>query len=1023
MRSKNLCKRIGMLLLAAVVSLVTSAQVWAQQTITGTIVDQTGEPVMGATVLVKGTTNGSTTDLDGRYSIPNVSSNQVLAVSFIGYASQEIPVGNRTVIDITLLEDSELLEDVVVVGYGVQRKSNLTGAISSVKSGDIENRTVVDVNQSLQGKTAGVQMISSSAAPGTESSIRVRGFSSNSTSNPLYVVDGVRVNSIVNIDPSDIESMEVLKDAASAAIYGAEAGNGVILITTKRGAKAEGIGKISYNAQFAIQSLGRKAEVMNADQYLAYNLKSGGIGESLAKEWDGTDINWCDELFETSLMQKHSVNFQNGNDKGNVYISFNYTGNDGIVKTDKDTYKRFAGSVNAEYNIKPWLQISSQNSVTYHAQNSLAENDPYVSVLRAALALDPLTRNTYPENNLPKNMQELLDNGRKLVSDGEGNYYGISKFQLGDDINPYILINTRSQRTWGTFTQGNTALNFKPIKGLVFTSRLGYRFASMFNNIYQAAYYATAARNVQDPTVNQTATQKKYYQWENFANYNMSIAKNDITVMLGTSFSSDRTGTTQTGGTGLQADKPNYAYPSYLSASATSLLHAGDDLTVNKLSYFGRLSYSYDNRYMLQFTMRADAADLSILPEAQRWGYFPAVSAGWTISQEKWFPQDQQFLTNLKLRASWGQNGSIAGLSNFAYANAITSIAGFSFVPGQGNYTTSSLPSSTGNKNLKWETSEQTDFGLDASFFRSRLTFGMDYYVKKTKDLLVSNTLPTLTIGNTVSPVNAGDVENKGWEFDLSWKDQKGDFKYSVTANLATLSNEVTYLDHSIDRINGTSYNGTTVTAFEEGYPVWYFRGYKVDHINPENGNPVFVKADGSLSENAASSDLTMIGSAIPDLTYGLTINFGYKNFDLTVFGQGTSGNDIYCALVKTDRPSTNRLATYYEDAWTAPGQNAKYARMDYQESVYWNSSAVVFDGSYFKIKQIQLGYTLPKNLCKKMHINNLRVYGSLDDFFVFTSYPGLDPEASSGSTTSLGVDLGNFPNSKKLVFGLNFTF
>ena len=269
MRSKNLCKRIGMLLLAAVVSLVTSAQVWAQQTITGTIVDQTGEPVMGATVLVKGTTNGSTTDLDGRYSIPNVGPNQVLAVSFIGYASQEIPVGNRTVIDITLLEDSELLEDVVVVGYGVQRKSNLTGAISSVKSGDIENRTVVDVNQSLQGKTAGVQMISSSAAPGTESSIRVRGFSSNSTSNPLYVVDGVRVNSIVNIDPSDIESMEVLKDAASAAIYGAEAGNGVILITTKRGAKAEGIGRISYNAQFAIQSLGRKAEVMDADQYLA----------------------------------------------------------------------------------------------------------------------------------------------------------------------------------------------------------------------------------------------------------------------------------------------------------------------------------------------------------------------------------------------------------------------------------------------------------------------------------------------------------------------------------------------------------------------------------------------------------------------------------------------------------------------------------------------------------------------------------------------------------------------------------
>lgn len=453
MRSKNLCKRIGMLLLAAVVSLVTSAQVWAQRTITGTIVDQSGEPVMGATVLVKGTTNGSTTDLDGRYSINNVSSNQVLAVSFIGYASQEIPVGNRTVIDITLLEDSELLEDVVVVGYGVQRKSNLTGAISSVKSGDIENRTVTDANQSLQGKTAGVQLLSTSGTPGSENSIRVRGFSSNTTSDPLYVVDGVRVNSISNLDPSDIESMEVLKDAASSAIYGAEAGNGVILITTKRGNRSED-GKITYSAQFAAQSLGKKAKVMNAEQYLAYNLDAGNFDKSLAAQWDGkTDMNWCDEMFETSWMQRHNVNFQKGNDKGNFYVSFNYTGNQGIVTGNKDKFQRFAGNVNAEFDVRKWLQISSQNTISYVSRNSLAENDPYVSVLRAALALDPLTPNTYNESNLPANMRDLLANGRKLVGDGEGNYYGISVFQMGDDINPNILINTRDQQMWGTFTQ------------------------------------------------------------------------------------------------------------------------------------------------------------------------------------------------------------------------------------------------------------------------------------------------------------------------------------------------------------------------------------------------------------------------------------------------------------------------------------------------------------------------------------------------------------------------------------------
>lgn len=1020
MRTQFLSKRLYAFLLVAVFSLLASAQLWAQKTITGTVNDQMGEPILGASVLVKGTQNGSTTDLDGKFSINNVNVGQTLAVSFIGYTTQEVKVTNQNDYVIVLSENSELLDDVVVVGYGVQRKSNLTGAISQIKAGDIENRTVTDANQSLQGKTAGVQMISTSATPGSETSIRVRGFSSNDTSNPLYVVDGVRVPSIANIDPADIESMEVLKDAASAAIYGAEAGNGVILITTKRG-KA-GSGKITYSGQMAIQSLGKKAEVMNAEQYLAYQK---GRGSDFYNLWDGkTDVNWCDELFENSVMQKHSINFQNGNDKGNVYMSFNYTGNNGIVTGDKDTYDRFAGNINAEYEIKPWLSISTQNAVSYMSQNSVAENDPYVNVLRAALALDPLVPNTYAPNALPADMKALLDAGYKLITDEDGNYYGLHSFQDGDDINPNILLKTRSMKMFGTFVQGNAALNLKPIKGLVFTSRLGYRFGSMNNQTYQSAYYGSAARKEFNPYVDQRATQGKYYQWENFANYMFNLGKNNFTVMAGTSFSSDRSITTQTGGTGLQADAPNYAYPSYLATSATNLLHAGDDLTVNKYSYFGRLSYDYANRYMLQFTMRADAADLSVLPKDQRWGYFPAVSAGWTLSQEDWFPKDQTAVTSLKLRASWGQNGSIAGLRNFAYGSAISSLAGYSFDANSLNYTNASLPSSTGNYNLKWETSEQTDFGIDASFFNSRLTFGMDYYIKKTKDLLVRNTVPTLTIGNTVSPVNAGNVENKGFEFDLGWKDQIGDLKYSISANLATLENKVTYLDPTIDRINGASYNNNTgITAFEQGYPVWYFRGYKVDHINPDNGNPVYMTADGNLSETISSNDLQMIGSAIPDFTYGVTVNLAYKNFDVVVFGQGSHGNDIYSALVKTDRPTTNRLACYYEQAWTPERHDAKYARMDYAENSYWNSSAVIFDGSYFKIKQIQLGYNLPKSVLKKAQLGSLRIYASLDDFFLFTDYPGLDPEASSGSTTSLGVDLGNFPNSKKVVFGLNLTF
>ena len=1020
MKKQNLFKQIRLLLIALLCLMTATAQTLAQS-ITGTVNDQFGEPILGASVLVKGTTNGCVTDLDGNFSLSGVQNGQTLSISFIGYVTQEVTVDGRAHYEVTLNENSELLEDVVVVGYGVQKKSNLTGAISQVKSGDIQNRTISDVNQSLQGKTAGVQMISTSGTPGAESTIRVRGFSSNSTSDPLYVVDGVRVNSISNIDPNDVESMEVLKDAASAAIYGAEAGNGVIMITTKRG-KA-GQGKISYSGQWAIQSMGRKPEVMNAQQYIDYHK---GLGFDYTALWDGTDTDWCDALFENALMQKHSINFQNGYDKGNFYVSFNYTGNNGIVTGDDDFYKRFAGNINGEYDVNKWLQVSTQNVISYMTQGAVAENSQYYSVLRGALAMDPLTKPVYAPGQLPQDMQNLLNSGTTLMTDPDGNYYGISSFQTGDDINPLIALEARHSKTWSTFIQGNTALNFKPFKGFVFTSRLGYRFSSVNSSVYNKAYYGSANKHEDQPDIDFLNTHNRYYQWENFANYSTSIKKHDISAMAGISFSADRKATIETGGRGLQADNENYAYPDYLSGNATNLLHAGDDFETLKYSYFGRLSYSYANRYMLQFTMRADAADLSILPTAKRWGYFPAVSAGWTISQEEWFPKNQTLLTSLKLRASWGQNGSIAGLSNFAYANAIASSTGTSFSM-QPDYVNASLPGSTGNQNLKWETSEQTDFGLDASLFNGRLTFGADYYVKKTKDLIVQNTVPTYTIGNTVSPVNAGNVENKGWEFDLGWKDKVGDFTYGINANLSTLKNEVTYLDPSIARINGFATGAATVfTAFEKGEPVWYFRGYKVDHINPDNGNPVYVDANGGLTETPTAGDVQKIGSAIPSVMYGLTLTLGYKNFDFTAFGQGTAGNDIYCYFAKADRPETNRLSTYYTDAWTTPGQQAKHASMEYQRNsaiTYFYSNAQLFDGSYFKIKQIQLGYTLPKSLLKKVGVESLRIYGSLDDFFLFTSYPGLDPEASSGNTSQLGIDLGNFPSSKKVVFGFNLTF
>lgn len=985
----------------------------------GTVIDGNGESIIGASVLVKGTTTGTVTDFDGHFTLNSVDDKATLVISYVGYITQEVRAAAE--ITVTLKEDSQTLDELVVVGYGVQKKSNLTGAISQVKSTDLENRTATDLNQSLQGKTAGVQLLSTSSAPGAESNIRIRGFSSNSTSNPLYVVDGVRVSSITNIDPNDIESIEVLKDAASAAIYGAEAGNGVILVTTKKGKTNEG--KISYGFQYAIQSLGKHAEVMNAREYLDYMTTSGIMNQAKADLWDGvTDTNWCDEMFESAPMQKHNLSFQNSNDKSSIYASLSYQDTKGIVKTNKDYFKRLSGTVNVDYKIKKWLSMTSSNVINYFDVSTLAENDQYKSVLRAALSLDPLTPNIYQANNLPEWMQTLVDGGYKLVKDNNGDYYSISTFMNGaDDINPNILINTNENKVWGTSVQGNTAFNFNLMKGLTFTSRIGYRLASITSRTLQSAYYATATRNQDLPEISMSVRSSKYYQWENFANYLFNIGNHNFTLMAGTSYSSDRVAYTQSGGKGQQADLPSFAYPDYLS-SGTSLVTKGDDVTTTKLSYFGRLSYSYDNRYMLQFTMRADAADLSILPRAQRWGYFPAVSAGWTVSNEKWFPKNTP-VSSLKLRASWGQNGSIAGLSNFAYANGIISSGVYSFTAGEKNYTSVSYPSYTGNDNLKWETSEQTDLGIDLRLFDSRLSFSMDYFIKKTKDLIVSGAKPSLTVGNTVSPVNAGNVENKGFEFDLSWKDQIGDFSYGITANLATLKNKVTYLEPSITRLDGISYNNKVLTAFEIGYPVWYFRGYQVDHIDPATGNPLYVKADGTLSETVNTSDMTMIGSAIPDFTYGLTLNLAYKNFDLVVFGQGSQGNDVFSALVKTDRPATNRLSCYNNEAWTTPNQHARFARVDYQDASYWQSSACVFDGSYFKIKQIQLGYNLPKNLLKHTPVSKMRAYVSLDDFFLFTSYPGMDPEASSGPTTALGVDMGSYPSAKKVVFGLNLTF
>lgn len=1000
--------------------------------VTGKVTDDLGEPMIGVSVQVKGTSHGAITDIDGNYSVA-VGQGATLVFSYVGYISQERRVEGAT-LNVTMKEDTETLDEVVVIGYGVQKKSSVTGAISQVKAEDMENRTITTAAQALQGKTAGVQLITTSGGPGEAPTIRVRGYSSNVASNPLYVVDGVRLSDISGIDPNDIESMEVLKDAASAAIYGAEAGNGVILITTKKG--KPGMSKITYDFQFASQSIARIPELMNAQEYVEYMTESanGGSGiipvATIEANWDGvTDTDWVDAIFENSKMQKHNLSFAGGSDRGSYYLSLTYLDNNGIIVGDNDHYNRMTASINADYKIKPWLKVGTTNQIEKYSVRRVTGQNAYGSTLSAVMMMDPLTAPTYSPDNLPANMQTLLAQGQNLMTDPNGNYYGVSAFFEGENYNPLIMMNNNITKNSGFNVTGSMFADITPFDGFTFTSRFGYRLSGARQSSVSLPFYGNSVQN--NPFVNSLSGQSSttiYYQWENFANYMKTFADaHTVSAMIGMSYQEQTSdyvsGQLQAAGAdAIQQNDPLFYYLNYGATTATKTV-GGEKTRTAKMSYYGRVGYDYKGRYMVQASLRADAADLSLLPASNRWGYFPAVSAGWTVSEENFFQPIRNYVTNLKIRGSWGQNGSLAALSNYPYSVLMTASGLYPFTSNNLNFVNGYAPNSMGNEDLKWETSEQLNIGFDARFLRDRLTFSMDWYKKTTKDLLITGTTPSLVVGGTVSPVNAGNVENKGFEFELGWRDNIKDFSYSVRANVATLKNKVTYLDPSLQRVGGTTFHTYTMNYFEEGYPIYYFRGYQFAGIDPETGDPTFKDLDGDGV--IGDGDLGYIGDAIPDVTYGITLTAAWKGLDLTIFGSGTAGNQIYNASFRPDQTRANHLKElYYNDRWTATNTDGTKPRAGANNMErYITSDAVVFDGSYFKIKQIQLGYTLPKNWIKKAFINNLRVYCSLDDFFTFTSYPGFDPEASANSVTGMGIDMGGYPTSKKVVFGFNIEF
>lgn len=1000
--------------------------------VSGKVTDESGLPVIGAGVMLNSNqTIGTTTDLDGNYSL-SIPSNGTLLVSCIGYQSQTIAVAGRQEINIVLKQDAEFLEETVVVGYGVQRKSDITGAIASVGEADLSNRTTTSAAAALQGKASGVQVINFSAEPGAESSIRVRGYSSNSGNlGPLLIVDGLQVDNINYLDPSMIESMEVLKDAASAAIYGAQAGNGVVLITTKQGQK--GRGTITYDYKLVRNSLAKIPEILNAEQFIDYKRMSGiNIDDLLeAYNYDGTDTDWINEFFGPSFTQQHALSFSGGNDNGHYYMSLNYVDNNGIIRGDRDVYKRLSWQLNADYKIKDWLTVGANTSIERNVTQSVSqhsESGTMISVLQS----DPLTPVYYYDPSEFTNLmqQAYADNPDLIMKAPNGAWWAVSPYVETMQGSPFIQLYRGTNSNDRINIRGTVYANFTPLRGLVFTSRFGFRLSQSASHSYSTPYFASSMAKSENYSISATTSVGRYYQWENFANYEKKFGRHAFTIMAGMSYienNNDSVSASAQGPDILKGYEPNFQYLNYVNNNeTTSKSFSNAPSKSANISYFGRLTYSYDDRYSVQANFRADAFDSSKLSQKARWGYFPSFSAGWTISNEKFIKDNvsRDVLSFLKLRASWGRNGNVNVLNGYQYATTISKNGSwYQYDIADGVLSYGSGPSGLANPDLKWETSEQVDVGLDARFLSNRLSFTADYFYKTTKDLLI-NVTPVAETGISSTIINAGRVLNTGLEFEASWRDGIGDFQYSVSANFSTLSNKVTYLDPSVPRIEADKGQFATFrNVFEVGYPIWYFRGYQYDGVNRETGEPIYhdVNGDGAIND----SDRCYIGKGIPDYTYGITVNLSYKGFDFLLFGTGVGGNDIFSILYRADRPFHNSLSYYYVNAWTPENKDATMPdpKAVASSEMFWSSSAQVFNGAYFKIKQIQLGYTIPENITKRFAVSKLRLYVSLDDYFTFTSYPGLDPETATSGTSTMGVDLGSYPTSKKVVFGVNVSF
>lgn len=1037
--------------------------------VTGVVSDAEG-PIIGASVVEKGNAgNGTVTDLDGNFSL-NVKPGATIVITYIGYQKQEIVVGNQSNLNVTMKTDDKTLEEVVVVGYGVQKKKLVTGSTIEVKGDDIQKMNTTQVLGALQSQTPGVNIQAASGQPGDGFKISIRGAGTNGNTAPLYIIDGV-AGDINNLNPADIERIDVLKDAASCAIYGSAAANGVILVTTKQGKK--GKIQVSYDANVGWANVYRMPKMLTAKQYMEvmdqvrFNSGESGydwksiMGEDLYNSYmDGSNegTNWVEAIRnKNAVTTSHSLNVTGGSDRSTFSMGAGYQYQDGVfgnlVKSD---YRRFTFRINSEHviyrNDKGMDVVKIGENIYYqHKQNQgIQIGNQYSNDLSTMLRANP----AIPMYNADGSYTKAED-----LKNWINNYNSYS-------INPvYKMVSQQSghNKSINQNLHATGYLVIQPIKNLVYRGQLNYNQGTStwraFLPVYDANRSTADGFRTEDKAMNNMSTS---WGWSttNTLNYKFDLQKkHNFDVLVGTEYSESRPDF----GFSLNATSSNsvfgdmtHAYMSYMknnNAAAVSGTPCDDS---RGMSYFGRINYNFDEKYMLSAIMRADGN--SKFAPGKRWGYFPSVSAGWVISNEKFMAKTVSWLDFLKLRAGWGQNGNAQTISNFQWqgAFAYNTSSYYTFNGNPDQYVSGAAPSRLPNEDLTWETSEQLNIGLDARFLSGRLGFTLDWYNKKTKDLLVAVPVDPTT-GFSTQMKNAGTVENKGIELSLSWNDKIGkDFQYNVGWNMAYNHNEVTEVKSNQTYNNGgndlLAQNTGYMARFEEGHPIGYFWGYKTEGVM-QNEADVQAYLDKNCKGNAANSkqgtgikpgdlkfvdvngdgvvnddDKTELGDPHPDVTMGITLGASYKGFDLSVTGFGAFGQQVARSFRKFTDGEYENFTTEVYDYWHGEGTSNKYPLLAHMNAgPNWQTVSDIYieNASYFRLQNLTVGYDFTK-IWKNSPFQQLRLYFAAQNLFTITGYKGMDPEngtAIGSDSWVTGVDVGNYPQPRTYMVGVNVKF